>query len=216
MLHLDGNIYEAQNNTGDRPLCSLKERIYMNPKNKIIAKNVFQIFKTQPKVFKYGNDDNTKTVDIVICDNSPYDSVSSYSTIGLYNTNIGLSSNDKPIRTELLGACDMQIEEFENIISTAAFEIMDRQCAYPGFVIDNIVSMYIGNSDMKHLLLTYPFLWDNTDSMSFDDFTLAFLMLITISEREKEYCNENGLDALETIFEEYQIDVFDIYRKSVL
>lgn len=44
----------------------------MDPKNKIIAKNVFQIFKTQPKVFKYGNDDNTKTVDIVICDNSPY------------------------------------------------------------------------------------------------------------------------------------------------
>ena len=76
--------------------------------------------------------------------------------------------------------------------------------------------MYIGNSDMKHLLLTYPFLWDNTNSMSFDDFTLAFLMLIPISEREKEYCNENGLDALETIFEEYQIDVFDIYRKSVL
>ena len=49
----------------------------MNPINKEIANNVFEIFNTKPKVVRYANDDNNKSIDIVICNNSPCDGVSS-------------------------------------------------------------------------------------------------------------------------------------------
>ena len=67
----------------------------MNPINKEIAKNVFEIFNTKPKVVRYVNDDNNKLIDIVICNNSPCDGVSSFATIGLFNTDINLKNNDK-------------------------------------------------------------------------------------------------------------------------
>lgn len=188
----------------------------MNSVNKEIAKGILKVFNTTPKIIRYANDDNTKITDIVMCNNSPCDGVCSYSTIGLFDTDIGLKNHNVPLRTELLGACDMQMEEFANIISTAAFEIMDSNTAYPGFILNDIVSLYIKNSDMKHLLLTYPFLWDNINNMNFEEFTLAWLMLVPVSDNEKAYCESNGLDALESLFEEQQIDIFDLYRKSVL
>lgn len=36
----------------------------MNPINKEIANNVFEIFNTKPKVVRYANDDNNKSIDI--------------------------------------------------------------------------------------------------------------------------------------------------------
>ena len=188
----------------------------MNLINKEIANNVFEIFNTKPKVVRYANDDNNKSIDIVICNNSPRDGVSSFATIGLFNTDINLKNNDKVLRTEILAACASDVAEFSNIISTAAFEIMDSNTAYPGFILNDIVSLYNGNTDMKHILLTYPFLWENINTVDFDKFILAFLMAIPISDAERDFCNEHGLDALETIFDEKQIDIFDIYRKSTI
>jgi len=45
---------------------------------------------------------------------------------------------------------------------------------------------------------------------------LPFLLAIPISDAELQYKNQNGLSALESIFEEKNVDIFDLDRASVL
>lgn len=53
--------------------------------------------------------------------------MTSYATIGLSEYDIGLFSNDKSLRVELLGACDTKEEFFANILATTAFEVMQNK-----------------------------------------------------------------------------------------
>lgn len=69
---------------------------------------------------------------------------------------------------------------------------------------------------MKHILLTTPFLWENLINIETDQKVVTWLSLVPISEAELEYLDDNGSDALESLFEENSIDIFDIYRESVL
>lgn len=116
----------------------------------------------------------------------------------------------------MLGACDIEVEDFSNIMTTTAFGIMDKNELHPGTVISNVIPMYIPDSDMKHMLITYPFLWDDVNNLSSSNLTVAWLMAIPISENEKKYLEKYGLDELETLFEKQQIDVIDMYRNSVV
>lgn len=184
--------------------------------NRLIADSELKLFNASPKIFRFADEEEVKTVDLMMCENCPDAGITSYGTIGLYNCNIGLTYEDKPLRMELLAACASGIEDFSNIVTTAAFEIMDGKSAYPGYIIDDIVSMYIDNSDMEHILLTYPFLWGDVNNSVFDDITVAYLMIVPISDKEKEYCLQKGLDALESIFEKKQIDIYNIHRDSAL
>ena len=69
---------------------------------------------------------------------------------------------------------------------------------------------------MQHILFIPPFLWeDKLTTLSFNDKKIAWLLVIPISEKELEYAKKHGTDALENLFEEYQIDIFDLKRKSV-
>lgn len=184
--------------------------------NKLIANNALKIFNARPKIFRFADEEEVKTIDLMICENCPDEGITSYGTIGLFNCNIGLTYEEKPLCMELLAACASSIEDFANIVTTTAFEIMDGKSVYPGYIFDDVVSMYIGNSDMEHILLTYPFLWNNTQNLPFDDMTVAYLMAVPVSNAEKKFCQQNGLDALETVFEEKQIDIYNIYRPSCI
>lgn len=60
-----------------------------------------------------------------------------------------------------------------------------------------------------------PFLWD-IESQSFENVLVVWLQVVPISESERLYAVENGPEALDRLFDEYQIDVFNVYRKSVV
>ena len=146
----------------------------------------------------------------------PYHGVKSYATIGLSECDIGLFSNDKRLRVELLGACDEKEELFANILATTAFEIMGKkQCTY-GDVIQNVISEYIIDSEMKHVYLMNPFLWNEFETLEFRELCVAWLLIIPISEQEKEYAIINGWEALEDKFEAVDIDIFNLNRKSII
>lgn len=183
--------------------------------DKIVAKKALSFFDGKPVVYNYANADETKEIDIMHCDNKPYDGMLSISTLGLWKTDIGSTAGGKPLRVELLGACDIRDECFGNILSTASFLVMDYKHASPGTIIPDIVSMFVPNSDMKHILLTYPFVWDVPSyTLALEDMVVTWLMAVPISDEEREYCNKYGLDALEDVFEEKRIDILDLYRKN--
>ena len=183
---------------------------------KIIAQKELEAIGGTPKVYCYNNEEGNKSVDILSCMDRPFKDIVSYGTIGLSDYDIGKTSDDKKLRIELLGACDIGEELFPNIISSAVFDIMEREnCGY-GHIILNVVSEYYNNCEMKHLYLMNPFFWEDMKTIEFDDRKVTWLLIVPISESEKEYAITNGYDALETKFEEADIDIFDLKRKSVI
>jgi len=138
-------------------------------------------------------------------------------TVGLNAVNIGKRTADnKLLRTEIWGICDIEIEDFTNIIATTAEEIRNFQICFPGHVVQNVIPLYIKDGDMKHMLLTYPFSWDNTESITVDNICIAWLQAMPISEMEYRFLKAYGLDALEDIFEEEDVAYWDIYRESLI
>lgn len=68
---------------------------------------------------------------------------------------------------------------------------------------------------MKHIMFVSPFLW-HIDDLQFDDRIVTWLMALPISEKEFEYLRNNGSEALEQLFEEQQIDFYDLNRPDIL
>lgn len=181
---------------------------------------VSQAIGVNSEVFAYYDENETHSIDILSC-NDPTDSgVKFYSTIGLsgypnpINRTDG-SASDIPV--ELLMAGYKEYEQVPNILSTAAFFIIKNKWnCQPGTVLETIVSDYY-RSDMKHIMFMPPFLWeDKLSCVKIDNRNIYPLLLIPISDKELDYKNKYGTDALETLFENEAIDIFDIKRKSVV
>ncbi|WP_250675743.1 suppressor of fused domain protein [Paraclostridium ghonii] len=184
--------------------------------NKIIAKKELEVIGGKPQVHRYWDEKHKKSVDILSCVDRPYTGVISYGTIGLSGYDIRKVSDNKNLRLELLGACDIEEELFANILATTAFEIMEKgNCGY-GHIISDVIAQYVVGSDMKHIYLMNAFLWEGFNTLEFENKKVAWLLIIPISGEEKKYALDNGYDALETKFEEMDIDIFNLRRKSVL
>lgn len=184
--------------------------------NKVIAKKELEVIGGKPEVFRYRDEREQKSVDILSCIDRPYTGVSSYATIGLSDHDIGILSENKELRLELLGACDIKEDLFPNILSTVVFEIMDMDKYGYGQIILNVISQYIYDCEMKHVYLMNPFLWDGFKTIEFKDRKVTWLLIIPISNEEKDYAVANGWHALETKFEEVEIDIFNLRRKSII
>lgn len=181
--------------------------------NKEIAKYELSFIGGTPKVIEYLNDNETKKIDILICSNGYILSNIVYATIGLANTNIGKIAGNKVLRTEIimLGTED---EIFANILSSVAFLIQDfEDCGY-GMIINDVVSTYIDNTKLQHVILLHPVFWDKYKQLETEDEIVTWLMAVPITEDEKQYINANSLEAFEKLLESNNVDISDLYRVS--
>ena len=53
-------------------------------------------------------------------------------------------------------------------------------------------------------------------TLEFENREIAWLLIVPISEQEKNYAIANGWEALEDIFEKADIDIFNLNRKSII
>lgn len=189
----------------------------VSDENKTIAKAALAVFGGKPAVHAYWDDNNENYVDIMSCCDRPYDGVTSYSTIGLSGYSIDQTVDDIPLRVEIVGACASSYNFFPNILGTCAFNIINsKYTCYPGAIFHNVIKYYMPDCSMKHIMFISPFLWENKLTiLDFADKKVAWLLALPISEKEFEFAQRNSTDDLETIFEEHQIDIFDLNRKSV-
>ncbi|CRK84568.1 suppressor of fused domain protein [Neobacillus massiliamazoniensis] len=180
----------------------------VSEENKVIARTALNAFEGKPKVFKYWDDNNISSVDILSCEDRNFEGILSYATLGLSDFSIGYEGNRIPLRAELVGASDFEC--FPNIINSK-FE-----CSL-GTIFKGVIEMYLPDRHMKHILFLSPFLWENKlKTIKFEKKQVAWLMAIPISEEEKNYADKNGLKALEELFDENQINIFDLERTSVI
>lgn len=184
--------------------------------NKKVAKHALGFIGGKPNVSRYYNDDETKKIDVMTSDSGVIKGIPTCATIGLNQTDIGLSAKGKELRVELVASCDLNPETLGNILATISFETMDtRSCAY-GTLIPNAVSSYVKGTNLKHAVLMSPVFWPKYQVLEDDECTVAWLMVVPITDSEKKYIEQNGVAAFDNILEREDIDVTNMQRGTVI
>lgn len=186
--------------------------------NRKIANIVLDVFGGKPTVCTYADENNLSKIDILSCEDRPYKAVTSYSTIGLSDFSIGLEVGCTPLGIEIVGASGSEFEKFSNIISTCAFNVINSHFkCYPDAIFQGVVDMYYPSFSMKHILFVPPFGWDKEfETLDFPTKKVAWLLAVPISEIEIRFADEKGVDILKSLFNEKQIDIYNLNRRSVV
>lgn len=142
--------------------------------------------------------------------------------VGIHCT-IGVSNypnliGDRNIPIELLLTNYKKYEKATNILATCGFYITkDKFECRPGEVFRRIIEPYYTDISMKHILFIEPFLWaEKLDQISVENKDVNFLLCIPISDKELEYKNENGFEALEELLMMNEINIYDLERKCLM
>lgn len=192
----------------------------MNKKSEkyIIAKHINGIVGGKSRFIQYADKKNESFVHIMCINDISWQDLVFYSTIGLSEYSIGLKVSEVPLRIEIIIAIYHIQEWAAAILSTCAFNIINSHyCCMPGTIFYDVIKLYIEDSDMKHIFFVPPFIWEeNYCGLKFSDKVVEWLLAVPISEKEAVFAEKYGSDALEELFEREQIDIYDLYRKSVL
>lgn len=190
----------------------------VSAENKAIAKYALAAFGGSPTVQAYHHDTEEYSVDILRCEDRPCQGVTSYSTLGLSDYPMYKDGEEfRPTRLEIAGACATADVSFANVLAGAAFCVMrtGRLC-YPGSVLRGYVAEYFPSTTVPHLYFNAPFLWeDSLRTLDCGTKEVSWLLVVPISEAEYEYLMQHGDKALEDLFEQEQIDIFNLQRESV-
>lgn len=185
--------------------------------NIIIADSALHAFEGDPSYYRYRDDHDVSIVDMLFAKDTPCEGATSYSTLGLSDHSIDLTVDELPLRVEIVGACATYYEQFPNIMVSCARRIIDSSFSiFHGVVMPDMIEMYYPDIAMKHVLFLSPFLWDRLRTLEFPTKTVAWLLVIPISENEYRFAQEQGVEQLEDLFEEKQIDILDLERPSIL
>ncbi|MEO1333709.1 MAG: suppressor of fused domain protein [Myxococcota bacterium] len=182
-----------------------------------LAKVIANGFGGEPRVDRFWDADDKTSVDVLQCSPSPINGVTSYATLGVSFTPVVKDGRQLPIYTELIGACGTTFTDFPNCLATAAFNVLNTGWSIaPGIVFRDVVRMYRSTGDMNDLLFVPPFLWSGLPtSVEMDDRKVSLLLAVPISTSERRYAVDCGVAALEKVFEQAQIDIFNLDRSSV-
>lgn len=170
-------------------------------------------------VDRYGDsDDDPLWVDVMRTADAPQPGVTSYATLGMSRfDNGGLECDGKPLRVELLAACQSEYSAMaDGLVSCALNVAKSGYQVTPGVVHPNVLDFHTPTVVLKHLLLVTPYLWDDApEEHHFEDITVVWLMAVPISDSEMEVARQHGTEHLQRLLEEHQVDVFDINRPPV-
>jgi hypothetical protein len=171
-----------------------------------------------PVVRRYWDEGESHHVDIAHVDDSPWTGVTSLGTLGLSDHPLMDNGSEYPARCELVGASNANYRFFPNIVATCAFNILkNKRFACPGRIFGNVVAMYYPDYQVRHVMFWDPFPWENhLMTVEFPRKTVAWLLVVPISESEMEYARSSPPGALEDLFRRYQVDMFDLERTSVI
>jgi antitoxin YqcF len=187
----------------------------VSDENKQIAKLVAATFGGAPRVIQYLDEAEKSQIAVLHATDRPQLGLISFCTIGLSDYPIPGGRLQPPLGTEIAAVSDE--EDFAAVLATAAFCVINSGwVAEPGRIFPQVVGSHIDGVTVPNLMFVNPFLWDDDlASRTLSTKTVAWLLGLPVSDAEMEYARVHGSDALEDMFEEAQIDVYDLRRPSV-
>ncbi len=188
---------------------------------KEIYKTLVETFGGDPRVILHGDEKEKSFVNIFKSIDKPQVGVTSYGTLGLSDYPLIKDGKEFDTRVELVGACGSNFKDFENILATAAFSVINSKwfCC-PGAVFPDVVSMYKASKTLRHVFFAPPSSWEGSAKLNktiqLETMKLTWLLVVPISEKEYRLVENEGAKKLENLFEEKRIDIFNLNRPSVV
>ena len=182
--------------------------------NKEIAKYAFSFIGGTPKVHRYYNESENKSIDLMYCTETQYTNTNVFSTIGLANYDAGIVSDGKSVRVELIGIANSELDDWGNVMASIAFEVMDSKTLCYGMVFQNVVREYIEDSILEHVVLVSPVYWDTYAPLMDDNISVLWLLVLPISEGERQYIEKYGIDSFESLLANGDFDILNLRRNS--
>jgi antitoxin YqcF len=172
-------------------------------------------FGCKPDIYKYGDEDEGHKVDVLSCKDRPGPGLVSYSTLGVHLVPNLIDEDD--FRVELAGIAEQSVEQFPNVLATAAFYVIkDRWHVAKGIVFDGLLNQYKVSKTMQHLMWVEPLEWEQLASVDVGALTIHWMLGIPISESERQYLLTNGYWKLEALFVDREVDFWDLNRRPVV
>ncbi|WP_231852649.1 suppressor of fused domain protein [Bordetella petrii] len=192
----------------------------VSPQRKAVARHALAVFEGTPVVHAYRHDEIDLSIDILVVDDSPDDGLVSYSTVGLFETELRHGDGKPlPMRIELCAEAPQEQEFWGNILSTAAFGLMrDGHAALPGSALPDCVGEYYPDATVPHLYLCVPFSWQDGEfrRLELGGQIINWLQAFPISDAELAYLKTHGADAFEDLLLEHDPDLYDLERDSIV
>lgn len=172
-------------------------------------------FGLATKVVRFADDGGVNDCFIVTGSDCPIKGVTSYGSVGLSREAQKAGAAD--VKVEILAACASETPHIDNLLASCVFDSAKNgsNVIYGACILD-IVSQYRISHTLKHVTFVAPFLWQGLNKLMVDDQAVHCLLMLPISDSEKQYLESHGIDSLENLFNESQIDIYDINRPSVV
>jgi len=139
--------------------------------------------------------------------------VTSFGTVGISVTPSRYNGKVSNIYVELVGASYSRFHELASGLLIIAERVRAGEwTCCPGTIFPDVL-----NKNNSEIYLMSPVLWDDRlRTVNIGDIKLAWLQAIPISKSEAQFANKHGTDALESILEDNEIDLFDLERRQVI
>lgn len=181
---------------------------------KEIARYALSFIGGQPSVDAYYNEDKSKTIDIMECQENDVEDTT-VATIGLSGYDIAKTTEDgKSLRVELVMAGLEGTDVFAQILANVAFEIQEKGDCYFGMLIEDVIGAYVEQTNLRHIVLMYPVFWEKYKALELHDEYITWLLAVPIRDDEKEFIEKNGVDAFDEALAKANVDVTDFLRTS--
>lgn len=194
----------------------------ISPSEKAIAKHLETVFGARPRIFVHRDTENDPFyVGIAQVQNYPNVGMVTMSTIGTSNRPLIQEDGSvyTPTRVEFISSCTLGQEDDlgEILFRAARFVGKVRGFVQPGIFLDNLFGEFRPATPVPMAYLSTPFAYEGLGKpYEFSGRVVSWLQVMPVSASEITYAQENSTDALETKFEEKNVEWENLDRTPVI
>ncbi len=177
--------------------------------------------------------ENKLSFDIMTVKNTPNKGVTTYITSGLSEYELKDDQNNKPSRRvefisvlkdntdfqKLTGDPSDEISFYkDNLMYLCCYMVNESSYVFPGDVWNGFfTNSYQKFSKLEHLFFMHPkLITDKFQPFMTDDKEIEMLLCVPITQKELDYYQRNGPEALEKLLVDSKVDISNLFRKSLI
>lgn len=164
---------------------------------------------------RYPDVDGERVVDVAEWADRPQPGLTSFATIGMSLFDLGTTTPTGDLRVELVTAVQPQWTLMTDVLCEIAFAVGRGEATMrPGSVFTQVPHLR-EHTTTPHVLFMTPLLW-KLPSLAVDTATIAWLMVVPITDAEAKLSTEHGTEALLDEFDRLTPDIHDLRRPSAV
>jgi hypothetical protein len=177
-----------------------------------VAQSLLDRFGEPARIGVFTDNVSGRGIDIAFFPDCPREGLTTISTIGLCNHDLGAEADG--MRAEIIAAFPSDAVDFPNMIAGCAMGVMAegwrlRRGAIHAEALDGL------SRTLAHILFVMPSQWDGAPTpIVAAGQPVRWLMALPIAEAERDYAEHEGVEALENLLAGAGIDMFDLDRPS--